>query len=224
MWPFDDAAHWERLRTPRSGGPRDDALGHATPTMDDMRIKRDLHQGVHQGSLRTPLGHEREQLSRDDSQIDEPQSKRRRLTRGQRGGKNRRRDAPLPMPTHTPLTRPHALTHNRTAPDTAHASPGAAHLTDRLPGAVRPTPGAVRPTTGAVRPTPGAVRPTNRTDPSTPQQLAQLQSTTPLPLTYNEVVTVPAAISRKFIHHGLAGDVAAAQLITQLGDLILYDT
>tara|TARA_B110000046_G_C12950923_1_gene380109 strand:+ start:1015 stop:1155 length:141 start_codon:yes stop_codon:yes gene_type:complete len=35
---------------------------------------------------------------------------------------------------------------------------------------------------------------------------------------------VPAAVRRRFIHHGLAGDVDAIELVGTLTGLTLYDT
>ena len=66
---------------------------------------------------------------------------------------------------------------------------------------------------------PGAMRP-DTTRPQPPQPPPPPLG--PTDITFEEAITVPAAIRSRFLHRGRAGDVAALTLTESLGGLTLY--
>ena len=73
-------------------------------------------------------------------------------------------------------------------------------------------PGAMRP--DATRPQPPQPPP----PPLGPADMGRWESD----ITFEEAITVPAAIRSRFLHRGHAGDVAALTLTESLGGLTLY--
>ena len=210
-------------------------------------------------------------VSRLRGPADEPPTpKRRRLTRGVRGGANQRRDPPPsfrtprssepPPSPHTallaPCTRsppapcappfmapcaprppapcaPHPLApcappFHLQAPCAPHPqAPCAPHL--QAPCAPHPqAPCAPHPQAPCAPhlQAPCAPHPQAPCAPHTPPHpdTAHSDTATSLRISFAEAAAVPAAVRRRFIHHGLAGDVDAIELVGTLTGLTLYDT
>ena len=212
----------------------DGAARFEVPIVNDVCAPEMHHQGTraerHPGVRAGGDDRTRALLHGDDVHEAEAQTKRRRLTRGERGGNNRRRGStpqPAPRNAHSPTPCRTCTLAPRTRPSTAaHADPHPAPCAPYLaPCAPHPHLAPCAPHSAPCAPHLAPCAPHPHLAPCAPHLAPCAPHSAPCaPLTYDEVITAPVAIDRRFTHRGLAGDVAAAQLIPQLGGIVFYDT